>query len=91
MNQVLDASPSSTPLSQSIGRQGLGLELTNQRSVSSVLTKATEYNLHPQQIADAGLQVISSSTHFHDSSVAWGLMCTVVGCPAQIIPVVRHA
>lgn len=68
MNQVLDASPSSKPLSQSMGRQGLGLELTNQRSVSSVLTKATEYNLHPQQIADAGLQVISS-TNRNESSV----------------------
>lgn len=55
MNEVLDASPSGKSASQ--GRQHLGLEMTNQRSVSSVLTKATEYNLHPQEIADAGLKV----------------------------------
>ena len=55
MNQVLDASPSHAPSSQ--GRQGLGLELTNQRSVSSVLTGPSEHDLHPQEIADAGLKV----------------------------------
>ena len=57
MNEVLDASPTNKFGGQSMGRQGLGLEMTNQRSVSSVLTKASEYNLHPQQIADAGLKV----------------------------------
>ncbi len=57
MNEVLDASPTGKFGGQSMGRQGLGLEMTNQRSVSSVLTKASEYNLHPQQIADAGLKV----------------------------------
>ena len=57
MNEVLDASPSNKFGGQSMGRQGLGLEMTNQRSVSSVLTKASDYNLHPQQIADAGLKV----------------------------------
>lgn len=57
MNQVLDANPSGKPMGQSMGRQGLGYELTNQRSVSSVLTKASEYDLHPQEIADAGLKV----------------------------------
>jgi hypothetical protein len=57
MNEVLDGSPTGKIGGQSMGRQGLGLELTNQRSVSSVLTKASEYNLHPQEIADAGLRV----------------------------------
>lgn len=57
MNQVLDASPNHVAGSQAMGRQGLGLELTNQRSVSSVLTKVSEYDLHPQEIADAGLKV----------------------------------
>ena len=55
MNQVLDAAPSYAPSSQ--GRQGLGLEFTNQRSVSSVLTGPSEYDLQPQEIADAGLKV----------------------------------
>ena len=55
MNEVLD--DSSPRAAQSLGRQGLGLELTNQRSVSSVLTKVSEYDLDPQQIADAGLKV----------------------------------
>ena len=59
MNQVLDASPSHAPSSQ--GRQGLGLEFTNQRSVSSVLTGPSDhYDLRPQEIADAGLKVCSS-------------------------------
>lgn len=55
MNQVLDAGPSHAPGSQ--GRQGLGLELTNQRSVSSVLTGPSEVDLRPQEIAEAGLKV----------------------------------
>ena len=54
MNQVLDG-PSHAPSSQ--GRQGLGLEFTNQRSVSSVLTGPSEHDLRPQEIADAGLKV----------------------------------
>ena len=57
MNEVLDAGPTDKIGGQGMGRQGLGLEMTNQRSVSSVLTKASEYNLHPQEIADAGLKV----------------------------------
>ena len=62
MNEVLDdGSPSSKSTGQSLGRQGLGLELTNQRSVSSVLTKTSEYDLHPQEIADAGLKVCVAS------------------------------
>ena len=55
MNQVLDAGASQAPSTQ--GRQGLGLELTNQRSVSSVLTGPSEHDLRPQEIADAGLKV----------------------------------
>lgn len=55
MNQVLDAG--ATHASSAQGRQGLGLELTNQRSVSSVLTGPSEHDLHPQEIADAGLKV----------------------------------
>ena len=54
MNQVLDG-PSHAPSSQ--GRQGLGLEFTNQRSVSSVLIGPSEHDLRPQEIADAGLKV----------------------------------
>lgn len=59
MNQVLDAGPSHAPSSQ--GRQGLGLEFTNQRSVSSVLTGPSDHHdLPPQEIADSGLKVCSS-------------------------------
>lgn len=59
MNQVLDTAPSHAPSSQ--GRQGLGLEFTNQRSVSSVLTGPSDHHdLRPQEIADAGLKVCSS-------------------------------
>lgn len=59
MNQVLDAGATHAPSTQ--GRQGLGLELTNQRSVSSILTGPSEDDLHPQEIADAGLKVCRSA------------------------------
>ena len=54
MNSVIDDSVALTS-SQTAARKGLGLETTNQRSVSSVLTKFSGIN--PQQIADAGQQV----------------------------------
>lgn len=66
MNEVLEASPTNKFGGQSMGRQGLGLEMTNQRSVSSVLTKASEYNLHPQEIADAGLKFMKDHVQMED-------------------------
>lgn len=54
MNTAIDDSVAVSS-SQSAARNGLGLETTNQRSVSSVLSKSSGIN--PQQIADAGQQV----------------------------------
>ena len=80
MNEVLDASPTGKFGGQSMGRQGLGLEMTNQRSVSSVLTKASEYNLHPQDIADAGLKV---RVKMHASSVSAPCLLMHQACHAK--------
>lgn len=55
MNHVIDDGMAVTS-AQSAARKGLGLETTNQRSVSSVLSKSTGIN--PQQIAVAGQQVM---------------------------------
>lgn len=60
MNSVIDDSVALTS-SQTAARKGLGLETTNQRSVSSVLTKTSGIN--PQQIADAGQQVRRKHNH----------------------------
>lgn len=55
MNNVLDDSLVVSS-AQTAARKGLGLETTtNQRSVSSVLTRTSGIN--PQQIADAGQKV----------------------------------
>ena len=55
MNNVLDDSLAVSS-AQTAARKGLGLETTtNQRSVSSVLTRTSGIN--PQQIADAGQKV----------------------------------
>ncbi|KAL3133656.1 hypothetical protein ABBQ32_008167 [Trebouxia sp. C0010 RCD-2024] len=64
MNQVLDAGATHAPSTQ--GRQGLGLELTNQRSVSSILTGPSEDDLHPQEIADAGLKFMEDHVQMGD-------------------------
>ena len=74
MNEVLDEQPPSAAANQLMGRQGLGLELTNQRSVNSVLTKTSQYDLHPQEIANAGLKVRCRTSCGRGTTLSQGIV-----------------
>ena len=87
MNSVIDDNVALTS-SQTAARKGLGLETTNQRSVSSVLTKTSGIN--PQQIADAGQQVCQETQQAPIHSCI-DHIALLLSCLSGVMPVQPYA